>query len=170
MTARTASKLIDKELRKLGATRETIKDGHLYTLPDGSRVHAPSNIQWYQAWQSIRAARERAGAREFVPFFGDQVRERDAPKVDLERLRITAHAQQRRREMAEQDDLTTREITMALVCPTRIIRDDKHESWVYVGDRVAVAGQFDQGVFMIRTILWTTAELWEKNPRMEATA
>lgn len=163
-----AGKALDRAFRTLGARRERMRHGTQYTFADGAVKLVPHNVRPHVAQQMVAEVEARYGRVKDRPSYqGVKVAKRDAPRVDLKRVRVTAHALDRRAQMEDQDDLTTAEIAVALTAPSRIEWHPTQRSYAFVGDRVAVAGCFDNGYFVIRTFLWTTDDLWERNPRPE---
>jgi hypothetical protein len=164
----TPAKTVDKEYRRLGATRERVHGGVKYTFPDGARLLVPANIKPHVAESMILEVHRRYDVQPERPrLVGERVSIASAPRFDMDSLAVTPHAKQRRAEMGDQDNLTTREIVAALTCPMRVLYFEKHGSYAWVGERVAVVGHVRQGRLTIRTFLWTTNELWERNPRPE---
>jgi hypothetical protein len=166
--SKSATKLVDKEFRKMGATRTTGAYGVEYLFPDGSRKFVVSNMGFGAAHQLIHETRKRYGVKpERPPMRGVRVPIPQAPKVDLERLTVTPHAIQRREQMQEQDGLTTLEVALALTCPRHVLWMEQHGTYAWVGERIAVVGHVREGWLTIRTFLWSTNELWHRNPRPE---
>ncbi|MDQ1113991.1 hypothetical protein QE418_003439, partial [Microbacterium testaceum] len=127
----------------------------------------PANLRWGHAHELMAEATRRYGQtpRDVA---GTQVRGRDVPQLDLRRLDATPHAQERMRLMRGQAGIRVEEVMTALVCPMRVMWSDANGSWVWVGERVGVAVRVrDDGHAEIRTLLWSTAELWELHPRPE---
>ena len=163
-----ATKRIEKEFRKLGATRaERTKHEVIYMFPDGARELVPLNASDGFAGNAIRRMHERYGRPDRAPL-ARNTKVSGAPKVDLTKAVAAPHAKERLALMREQADVTFLEVTTALTCPARVLWSDRHGSWVWEGDRVAVVADVsDDGFTRIRTILWTTNELWAAHPRPE---
>lgn len=163
---RQPAKRLDREFRAMGARRvEKTSVGVAYEFEDGSRRMVPANINAPRAREILSEAQRRYGARPSDPL-GDVTRRKGHPTVDLSKITATAHAQERLALMRDQDDLTYREILVALRAPSRVLWSDRHGSWLWVGDRVCVAASVtEDGTTIIRTLLWTSQELWEANPR-----
>ena len=86
--------------------------------------------------------------------------------IDPGRLEVTDHAAERIRLMQGQEGRMRREdISAALMRPEQVRWSDEHGSWVWVGERVAVAATVTDGATTIRTVMWATEELWAENPR-----
>lgn len=162
---KNAARWVGKELRKLGATSQTERTGTSYWFPDGARRFVEDRIQFPAALDLLRGMQAR---------YGRQDRALRAPKatgaqpVDLAHTSATDHAKERLRLMQNQAGVTFLEVTMALTCPVRTRWAEEHGSWIWEGDRIAVAAQqSDDGHTRITTILWTRPELWAANPRPE---
>ncbi|MCJ1709285.1 hypothetical protein [Microbacterium sp. VKM Ac-2923] len=159
------AKAVEKAFRDLGATKETQRHGVNYTFPDGATKLVPQNLRWGHAHELMSEATRRYG---YAPrgVAGTQERGRDVPQLDLRRLDATPHAKERMNLMRRQAGIRVEEVMTTLVCPIRVMWSRAHGSWVWVGERVGVAVQFrDNGHAEIRTLLWSTAELWELHPR-----
>ncbi|MGF3056192.1 hypothetical protein [Microbacterium sp. YY-01] len=87
------------------------------------------------------------------------------PKIDLERVEVTAHARERLKLMRAQAAVTFDEILLTLKAPLRVRFVPDHGTWLWIGERIAIAGSHTDGSTSIVTILWTTKELWDANPR-----
>lgn len=59
------------------------------------------------------------------------------------------------------------EVVDALLHPDHIRWSDDHQSWMWVGERVAVCAHAHDGHTTIRTVLWADEDLWVNNPRPE---
>lgn len=161
------AKAVDKAFRELGASRETHRHGINYTFPDGATKLIPANLRWGHAHEVMAEAKRRYGhSPRALP--GVQVRGREIPQLDLRRLDTTFHARQRMALMQGQAGIRVEEVTTALVCPIRVTWSHHHGSWIWVGERVGVVIRFrEDGHAEIRTLLWSTAELWALHPRPE---
>lgn len=167
MTGQTPAKMLDKELRRLGGRRRRTSRGVEYTFPDGAVRLIRPGITPQSVSTIIRDAQHRYG-RPDRALRGEQVRGSAVPTVDMTKLSATEHARERLALMKRQGGVGMGEITTALVCPTRVLWNDVHGTWQWVGDRVAVVAHItDDGVTVIRTILWSTTELWAQHPRPE---
>ncbi|KJL45610.1 hypothetical protein [Microbacterium trichothecenolyticum] len=169
------AKAVDKVFRELGATREIARDGRsgvkgvYYRFPDGARRHVPNGVPWVAAAGFIREVRDRyAPEPPRPPISGERVGLGSVPAVDQSKIAVTDHAKQRFDEMSLGDDgISQFEIDLALICPMHVLWMEKHGTYAWVGDRIAVVGHMREGFLTIRTYLWTTDELWERNPRPE---
>jgi hypothetical protein len=129
------------------------------------RVEVPKNIGAGSA-RAMLSDLQRVYGRHRDDTLGDARHRSGAPRIDIENLHATDHARERLVLMRSQDGLTFREVLEALRIPERVLWSDRHHSWVWVRDRVAVAAWVDRsGHGTIGTILWARAELLEANPR-----
>lgn len=162
------AKRLDREFRAMGATRvERTSANVSYRFPDGARRLVPTNITAGKARLILRSMQDRYGVTNIDPL-GFTERRPGAPVIDLERLSTSEHARERFDLMRRQAGLTFQEILIALRAPTRVLWATNHHAWLYVGDRIAVAATADTtGHACIRTVLWTSQELWDQNPRPE---
>lgn len=164
---KNAAKLLDKECRDLGATRAASRHGASYTFPDGAVRFIPSNTGFAAAHAVIAELHRRYG-RPDRPYDAERVSQGKAPRIDLKRTVATKHAAERLALMREQAGLTPLEVTTALTAPSRVRYSERHDSWLWEGDRVAVVATVaDDGHATIRTLMWTTNELWAAHPRPE---
>ncbi|WP_405375904.1 MULTISPECIES: hypothetical protein [unclassified Microbacterium] len=164
---KNAARWLGKELRKLGARGERDRNGTSYWFPDGAQRFVEERIQFPAALDLLRSLQARYGRPDRALRAPKVV---GAPTVDLARTSATQHAQERLRLMQTQAAVTFLEMTMALTCPVRTRWSDEHASWIWEGDRIAVAAQqSDDGHTRITTILWTRPEMWAAHPRPEQT-
>lgn len=167
MTGQAPAKMLDKEMRTLGGRRNRTSRGVEYTFPDGAVHLVRTGITPQAADKMVRDMRHRYGRPERA-LRGEQVRGAAVPAVDMTKLAATEHARQRLALMKRQGGVEMREVMSALVCPMRVLWSDAHGTWQWVGERIAVVAHVtDDGVTVIRTILWSTTELWAQHPRPE---
>lgn len=140
--------------------------GTTFEFPDGYRAyvfHAIEN-RAASAFLSDIEARYGRPARDWQA--GVKVAGR--PELDLERVIASEHAKERLRLMQTQRRIDLRDVLYALRLPERVLWSPKHKSWAWLRGDIAVAVTFTHdGSQVIRTILWTSDELWESNPRPE---
>lgn len=87
--------------------------------------------------------------------------------MNLHNLVASTHAQERLKLMQAQAGVTYEEVKLALLTPERVRYSERHGSWVWVRDRLAIPCHDADGRFVISTILWATKELFDENPRPE---
>lgn len=162
---RHPAKRLDKEFRRIGARRAR-QSSHavLYTFADGAQRLVPRNIGPGTARLMLNEVQQlyKVGLSPL----GRTEKRSGAPTIDFNNLCASAHALERFRLMQKQADLTHTEMMLAIRAPERVLWSPDHGSWLWVGDRIAVAITVtDNGAAVIRTLLWTTRELWDSNPR-----
>ena len=162
------AKRLDREFRAMGGARvERTSTNVAYRFPDGARYLVPTNIGPGTARTLLDRLREKYGPGSVDPL-GFTERRPGAPVIDLERLSTSEHARERFDLMRRQAGLTFQEVLLALRAPARVLWATNHAAWLYVGDRIAVSMHVDlEGHACIRTVLWTSQELWDQNPRPE---
>lgn len=162
------AKRLDREFRAMGAVRVQRTSATVaYRFPDGARREVPTNITAGKARLMLQSMQDRYGATNIDPL-GFTERRPGAPVIDLERLSTSEHARERFDLMRRQAGLTFQEVLIALRAPARVLWATNHAAWLFVGDRIAVATHVDvEGHACIRTVLWTSQELWDQNPRPE---
>lgn len=141
--------------------------GILMSRPDGRFVFLHTNVSQKNADNLLCDVRVQLGLprREVRP---TNVRHADRPVLDLTRLRASGHAQTRLRQMRAQSPITADEIIAVLRKPSRVAYSVRHESWLWVGPRITVAMFVsDDGDSVIKTVLWSSEELWTAHPRPE---
>ncbi len=161
------AKRLDKEFRAMGARRKRESSGATaYIFPDGGQLLVLRNIGPARARIMLNNAQQRYGpVRDPL---GRTEKRSGAPTIDFDRLQASRHALERLALMQGQADLSYPELLHALRIPERVLWSPDHGAWLWVGARVAIAMSFTpEGVAVIRTLLWTTRELWDKNPRPE---
>lgn len=162
------AKRLDREFRAMGARRIDRTSAYVaYRFPDGARVEVPSNIGPSNARAFLSDMQRTYGGRARDPL-GLTEKKHGAPVIDFDRLTASNHAQIRLAQMKKQAGLEFHEMLHALRIPERVLWSQLHDSWLWVGERIAVAASVDAlGHATIRTILWTQQELWDANPRPE---
>lgn len=162
------AKRLDREFRSMGAARcDRTSQNVSYRFPDGARFLIPSNIGAGSARALLHQLQGTYGYGGNDPL--DQaVKRPGAPVIDLKRLTASNHAQIRLAQMQKQAGVAMTEVLHALRIPDRVLWSEQHDSWLWVGERIAVAASVDVlGYAVVRTILWTQQELWDANPRPE---
>lgn len=160
------AKRLDRELRDLGARRvEKTPDWVAYRMPDDARVTVPKNIGPGAARAMFARLQRAYDGCSADPLRG-ATRRPGAPTIDLSRLVASKHAQIRFDLMRNQASLSYTEVLDALRIPERVLWSEPHDTWLWVRGRIAVAAGVDStGAATIVTLLWTTQELWDANPR-----
>lgn len=140
------------------------KFGARWRFPDNYVVYISDTLHPNRVMSLIGEMNQRYGVKKYPSKMG--VRQQGAPRLDMERLTASEHSKGRLRLMNEQAGLDIREVLFVLKCPQKVLWQARHQSWCWVGERVALPMSFDDtGHATIRTIIWTTDELWEENPR-----
>lgn len=142
-----------------------VDHGTRWCFPDGKQIHIPDGISMVSARRFVR---EVAEPRQIVTRSAVRARKVSGPKpvLDLARTTPSQHAIQRMTLMKHQVGITPEEFAFVLNCPESIQWSDLHESWVWMGRRIAIPIAFAaDGAATIKTILWSQQELWELFPR-----
>ncbi len=162
------AKRLDREFRSMGAARIQRTSAYVaYRFPDGARREVRTNIGPANARALLADIQAIYGGRARDPL-GMTEKRHGAPDIDLTRLVASNHAQIRLTQMSHQAGLQMTEVLHALRIPNRVLWSEIHDSWLWVGERIAVAVSVDiLGHATVRTILWTQQELWDANPRPE---
>lgn len=163
-------KQLEKSFRQYGARRAGHdRHGTSWLFPDGAEKLIPRNMPAASIASMFMWVQDRYGYTRRDAFNGDRVRG-PKPVIDLQRCQASAHAKDRLTLMQTQQGVGYDEVLIALRAPSKVLWSDKHGSWIWVGDRVAVAAFVDEtGYATIGTILWTDTELWDAAPRPEKT-
>ena len=158
-------KLARKVFREYGG-RVHIADkwGTHYIFPDGSTVLLGDNDHHGIVIEKVETVRARFGGLPGQQF-GRLGTRPHKPSLDFDRLVASDHAKERLRLMQRQAAVSFAEVLLTLRTPERVLWSDKHESWLWVRDRIAVAVKDTGQQLVIATVLWTTHDLWEANPR-----
>lgn len=161
------TKLARKELRSMGARFDgRHRESEHYLFPDGNRYTLRAGNSFAKITADLHRLRERYGWPADTYTHG--VQKTGAPVMDIARLKVTKHAQDRWAQMCGQARLEMSELTLTLRAPTCVRWSPTHESWVWVRDRLAVSVIEKDGRLLVKTVLWATAELWEAHPRRPA--
>lgn len=168
MTGSVDVKTVEKNFRQYGARRDhRDKHGTGWLFPDGAEKLVPHAMSHATAISMLRWVQDRYGTLRGSVINAERVRG-VRPVINLEKCTASAHARERLALMRDQQGVTFQEVLMALRAPASVKYSDDHKSWVWVGDRVAVAAHVDEtGHATIATVLWTTSELWDASPRPE---
>ncbi|MDM4761924.1 hypothetical protein QT381_02755 [Galbitalea sp. SE-J8] len=143
------------------------KYGVLFRRPNGTCVTVHFDISERDAAILVRDSRKLCGLPPAMRRTQD-IAEAERPVLDLTRLTASTHAQIRLRQMRVQSDIPGEEIIGTLRRPTRVGYSTRHESWLWVGRRIALAMAVDEsGASVIKTVLWASEELWAAHPRPE---
>lgn len=164
------AKRIDREFRAMGAVRvERTSQNVAYRFPDGARRLVPTNISPGTAREILSAAQHKYGTgrtRDHIDPLRSAVQRPDSPTITPDRLRLSKHAGERFELMSGQEGLEPSELRDAVTYPEQVLWSPVHDSWMWVRGRVIVAICIgDDATCIIRTILWATEDLWERNPR-----
>lgn len=161
-------KTVEKTFQKYGAQRvRRDKGGTYWRFPDNAEKYIRTNMSDASTYAVLGWVKDRYGYAHERPFEGHLTRG-PKPVIDLTRCTASAHAQERLALMRQQQAVTFEEVLLALRVPSSVRYSDKHGSWIWVRDRIAVAAHVDHSGFAtIATILWATADLWEIAPRPE---
>lgn len=169
MTIKVPAKYVDKEFRALGARVEGHNDTtKFYRFRDGTVVAVRRRINHESAQRIVRDAQfQYQTNRRRDPIAGEPVRGR-RPVIDFARLEASDHAQERLALMRSQTTVEWDEILRALQEPDRVLYSEFHDSWAWVGHRIAVCVRvLPSGRQIISTIAWSDADLWDQFPRPE---
>lgn len=170
MTFKVPAKYVDKEFRELGAKVTSRQEAAVYyTFPDGTTLAVRRRLDRETAIRIVKDAHCRFpdARRRRDAIVGDTVRG-PKPVIDLARLEASTHAQERLALMRQQAPIEWSEIVAALTTPDRVVYSDFHESWTWVGTRIAVCVVVTPHRQIIATILWADADLWAQHPRPES--
>lgn len=171
---RQPAKCLDREFRALGAERiAKNSDGVSYRFPDGGTFVVRPGLTPGKGMKMLEAVQRRYGTpreRSRSNPLRSAVARDGHPEIDAERLVMSHHATGRLHLMRQQARLDPIEVTDALRFPERILFSPIHESWLWVRGRVIIAAAAtEDGMTLVRTILWATEDLWEQNPRPKET-
>lgn len=158
-------KLIRHDFQSKGAeVTKVSKHGREWLFPDGYRIWIPEDISWSQAGRLVVETRVHGQRRQEL--FTN--RRSGKPRLDLNRVTASTHAQERLAQMRAQSPISWTELLHTLRIPLRVAWSDLHESWIWVGERVALPVYVrEDGSAVIKTVLWATEELWRANPRKD---
>lgn len=145
---------------------KTNRYGSDFIFDDGFSVRLPNDTTPAAAERIVNTLRARYGRIGDRPseHLSDRPRK---PRLDLRRLVASDHAKLRLAQMRRQAAVTDEELLLCLRAPERVRFSDRHGTWVWVRDRLAVAVKETPSVFVVTTILWSTESLFDANPRPE---
>ena len=173
------AKVLRRELEALGGvvtergkkSRRDLASAMVFTFPDGWNVLVRKDVTARFAEQILNSARTHLGlpplAVKTPRVKTDRPRPPKPPRIDPTRIQITPHAQARFNLMRRQAGVSKAEVVDTLLNPLRRRFNDRHGSFAFVGDRVTVDVCVDNGHQVIKTLEWSTPDLWEKYPRPE---
>lgn len=156
-------KRVEKVAKEAGG-RVRFSSHHIviWAFDDGWEVTMAANAHAGTAAAVVTAIQNRYG-RPQTAFNGRKASH--APTVDFARLGCTTHARDRLALMRSQAGIEFSDLVLALRTPQRVEFSDKHESWIWVGERVAVCASECDDRWVITTLLWSRTELWDAFPR-----
>lgn len=155
------SDLVETAARQRGWVRE----GDGWRFPDGAVIRFGPGGSWKNAVETTRAITARYGTARGEYVHGAARPGR--PVMSLDRLRPSRHARQRWAQMSSEAGLDSSELVRVLRLPVRVVWSEKHSSWVWVGERIAVPVIDTSDGLVVTTVLWSTHELWDAHPRKE---
>lgn len=167
---RQPTKTLEREFRLLGGRRlERSGHGVRYIFPDGGVFVIPAGVRPGNAKLILEGVQERYGTKDTrsrTDPLRSAVKRTGAPTIVVAHLAMSKHATDRFELMATQARLDRTEVHDALHYPEQVLWSPLHKSWLWVRGRIIVAVVPDEnGMTIIRTILWATEDLWEQNPR-----
>ncbi|WP_147251197.1 hypothetical protein [Microbacterium sp. H6] len=140
-----------------------------YAFPDGGVFAIPAGVHAGNAkliYDTVQARYGTKDTRSRTDPLRSAVKRAGAPAIAVGHLAMSKHANDRFELMAAQARLHQTEVRDALQFPEQVLWSPLHESWLWVRGRIIVAVVLDEnGMTIIRTILWATEDLWEQNPR-----
>lgn len=153
-------------LRQYGAHVVSKQREHTtWQMPDGARIVVRDTDHHGTVAKRLEELRSRYGPVEqtnSIDRFGTRA---NKPDLDLNRVVASTHAKERLALMQSQAKVTFQEVLHAIRIPERVLWSDRHGSWMWVRDRLAVAVVETGDSFVITTILWTSNDLFEQYPR-----
>lgn len=161
---KATTKTVEKAIRARGGVKiASDRNGSHWRMPDGWVFDVRDRLNEGQRMLMLGQLDERYGGRG-NPLTAQKTSQSKAPRVDADNLRVTDHARDRFHEMR----IAPAEVLNALTLPERVAWSARHDSWLWVRERIAVAArEAHVGGLVITTILWSTDELWAENPRAE---
>lgn len=164
-SAKDAQKLASRLFRDRGAVvTERATQWTTYTFPDHYTVTIGKNERVALTLAKVNDVQQRYGFDRRAQYSTMGTRP-GKPVLDLERVVASDHAKERLALMQRQADVTMREILLCLRAPERVLWADDHDSWLWVRDRLAVPIKEAGDRFIITSVLWSTRELFDQNPR-----
>lgn len=155
-------KLARKEFPKYGAEHLTGDEhGDIWRMPWGQRWVVRSRMRLQDVRDQVEVLRVRQDPLwEFIPHHAPQI----------ERVSGTKHFMERFQLMCDQADLTPLEVNAAALNPAETRYCYRTGTFAYMRGRIAVIAAEHKGTMRVITILWTSPDLWAKNPRDDAGA
>lgn len=155
--------------RQYGGTQTVHRNITQWAFPDGFVLVLEPGDSFGAIASKIKTVQERYGVQRRE--MGGLAKVGRAPRLDLENLTASDHAKERLRLMQSQRTVTFRDVLHVLRLPERVLWSEKHNSWVWVRDDLAIAvrDHFGGG-HIITTVLWSKQELWDSHPRPKGTA
>ncbi|MBK0419988.1 hypothetical protein JD276_13200 [Leucobacter sp. CSA1] len=162
-----AMKTAKKELTKLGCevVRET-RDLIAFRLLTGQDWVCSSRTQMHTVRSVVDRQRGhyRVQTGEYLAAFPEVT---SAPRMEIGNYYAPPHFKDSTRLMLGQG-LTRPEITTAILSPETVRINPATGRWIYCAGRIGVVIEPpEHGIYTLITILWSTDEEWEQNPRPE---
>jgi hypothetical protein len=164
-SAKEAQKRASQIFRDRGAVvTERHRYWTTYKFPDNRTVSISKDERVAVTLAKIKDAQERYGY-DTPDLFREYVSTGGKPRLDLDNLVASTHAKERLALMQQQSKITYQEVLHTLRLPERVLWSPVHESWCWIRGRIAVAVADSRGTQLITTVMWTSQELFEENPR-----
>lgn len=148
-----------------GWKAESTTDTESWQFPDGGWFTHHKNHQWGATGVMVRKIQERYAKPHDAYHLG--VKRPGKPDMNMDRLVTTPHAVERWRQMQHQAGLEYNELLLTLLAPERVVWSESNKSWLWVRENLAVPVVEDGPRLVVKTVLWTSNELWEQHPRSD---
>lgn len=145
------------------------RTGVTYEFPDGARFSLGEHESERSLSTKVSNVRHRYGLIPSKQLVGLS-KVGNAPRLDLERLHASEHAKDRLALMQSQAKVTYADVLHTLTLPERVLWSERHDSWVWLRHPLAVAVCEVRDGLLIKTILWSSNELFALHPRPKESA
>lgn len=135
-----------------------------WLFPDGFRIRLGDDDHHGVVRSKIGQVRTRYGHQQSKEL-GGLSKAGNAPRLNLEKLHASDHAKDRLKLMQSQRTVTYTDVLHALRLPEKVLWSEKHGSWVWLRDPIAVAVTQVPNGHLITTILWADNDLYALHPR-----
>lgn len=146
-----------------GRKAESTTDTESWQFPDGGWFTHHKNHKWGATGVTVRRIQERYAKPHDEYHLG--VKRPGKPYMDMDRLVTTPHAVERWHQMQKQAGLDYSELLLTLKTPERVVWSEKHASWLWVREKLAIPVVEVAERLVVKTVLWTSHDLWEQHPR-----
>lgn len=155
---------VRKQLKELGLRSDSTDDHAAFFRAQTGAIYAvPLHLNAPDAIRLVTKVRTELGHSSRIPTSGPT-----PPKLAHGRVQFTQHARERWALMKTQAAVGGVELEACLFTPQEVRFDRANDSWLFITARLAAVVSVSEGRDpVLKTVMWSRPDLFEKNPRPE---